>query len=279
MKASIYFRKISRGIGNIAMVLISLMMIYPLIWMFYSAFKEKSDFNVNVLGLPKKIVFDNFVKAIEVSHMDEYFMNSVIFSVATVALVIVFGFIAGYILARYQFKGKGILKAIFLVGMLIPIYSLLIPVYIEFDALGIYGSRLSIIIAYTGINLSLTIFLIESFVSSIPVEMEEYAYLSGCSPVRAMFQIIMPLCGPVISTSIILTFLAAWNEFAFALVLINDPSMKTIPLGMSFFVGEYSTNYPGMMAASVIATLPVLILYFICSKRIIEGMTAGAVKG
>lgn len=279
MEVSVFLRKVSRRIGNIIMVLVSLIMIYPLIWMFYSAFKEKSDFNVNVLGLPKKYVFDNFVKAIEVSHMDEYFVNSIIFSVCTVILVVVFGFITGYILSRYNFKGKGILKGIFLIGMLIPVYSLLIPVYMEFDALGIYGTRTSIIIAYTGINLSLTIFLVESFVGSIPVEMEEYAYLSGCSPIRTMFQIIMPLCAPVMSTSIVLTFLAAWNEFPFALVLINKQSMKTIPLGMSFFIGEYTTNYPGMMAASVIASLPVLILYFVCSKRIIEGMTAGAVKG
>ena len=163
--------------------------------------------------------------------------------------------------------------------MLIPIYALLIPIFVEFKSLGLLNKRYTLILPYIAFALPVAVFLVESSVASVPIEIEEAACIDGSSFLHTMFAIVMPMCRPVLSTSAILTFLNTWNEFPLALVLIRSNSLKTMPIGLTNFVGSYTVNYPLMLAALVVSTLPVVIMYLLFYNQIMKGMTAGAVKG
>ncbi|MFW5972293.1 MAG: carbohydrate ABC transporter permease [Bacillota bacterium] len=231
------------------------------------------------MNLPLKIRLDNYISAITKGDVHLAFLNSVIISVVGVFLILLIGFITGYLLSRFDFAGRKLLYGLFLSGMLIPIHGLLVPVFIQFNKLGLYNTRMGLILANVTFGLPITIFLIESFVKSIPIEIEEAAVMDGSNIYQRIFGIILPICKPVLSTALILSFLATWNEFPFALVLIRSSELRTIPIWLTQFSGQFSTNYPQMMAAMVIASIPVIAIYLAFYNKVISGMTAGAVKG
>lgn len=166
----------------------------------------------------------------------------------------------------------------FLSGMLIPIHGLLVPIFVEFKSLGLLDERFTLILPYVTFELPIAIFLLESFIKNLPVEIEEAAYIDGCSTTKMLFRIVLPMCKPVMAAVVILSFLNVWNEFPFALVLINTPALRTLPIGLANFASAHTSNYPQMMAAMVISVIPILALYLGFYRRIISGMTAGAVK-
>ena len=253
--------------------------IFPIIWMIYSSLKTDQEFSLDILSLPKKLIFDNYARAIEEGNIGSYFMNSMFNTLITVAVVIVIAFVTGYCLSRFKFRGRTFVYYMFLSGMLIPIYALLIPIFVEFKSLGLLNKRYTLILPYIAFALPVAVFLVESSVASVPIEIEEAACIDGSSFLHTMFAIVMPMCRPVLSTSAILTFLNTWNEFPLALVLIRSNSLKTMPIGLTNFVGSYTVNYPLMLAALVVSTLPVVIMYLLFYNQIMKGMTAGAVKG
>ena len=264
---------------NGLVTLLSFTCIFPIIWMGYSSLKSQKEFALDTVGLPKTLHFGNYTQAMEEGKLAGYFTNSMLNTVISVLIVLVIAFVTAYCLARFTFKGRNLIYYLFLSGMLIPIYALLIPIFIEFKTLGLLNKRITLILPYIAFAMPTAIFLIESYVKSIPTELEEAAYMDGCSITRTMFFIIMPVCKPVLATTAILSFLHTWNEFPLALVLIRSNSLKTMPIGLTNFVGTYTVNYPLMMAALVISTLPVIIMYFLFYNQIMQGMVAGAVKG
>ncbi|WP_027628521.1 carbohydrate ABC transporter permease [Ruminiclostridium cellobioparum] len=264
---------------NLFMVIFSITCLFPLIWMFYSSLKTQKEFSLDIISLPGILHFDNYMEAIKVGKMHMFFGNSLFNSVFSVVLIIIIGFVIAYFLSRYNFKMRNLIYVLFLFGMLVPVHSLLIPLFIQFKVLWLLDKRFTLILPYVAFGLPMAIFLFESFIKSVPVEIEEAAYLDGSNTSTIIFKIVLPVCRPVLSTILILSFLNSWNEFPFALILLRKQSLKTIPIGLSNFNGAYSVNYPQLMAAMVIAVLPVIIIYLLASKRIIEGMTAGSVKG
>ncbi|MBZ4644571.1 MAG: ABC-type sugar transport system, permease component [Clostridia bacterium] len=279
MKHSLIIKKILGFLLNIVMMLFSFTCIFPLIWMMYSSLKTQKEFSLNIISMPLKPQFDNYIQAIKVGKMQIYFFNSLFISIISVIGIIIIAFITGYFLSRYQFRGRNFLYVFFLSGMLIPIHSLLIPVFIQFKWLGFLDKRFTLILPYIAFGLPMAVFLLESFIKSIPVEIEEAAVIDGSPIFTTLMRIILPICRPVISTVLILSFLNAWNEFPFALILVKSQKLKTLPVGLTNFNGQYSVNYTQLMAALVIAVLPVIIIYLLFYKKIIQGMTAGAVKG
>jgi raffinose/stachyose/melibiose transport system permease protein len=250
-----------------------------MVWLLYSSIKTEKNFALDTLGLPTELHFQNYPKAFTEGRIGTYMMNSLINTIITVIFALLLGFIIGYCLSRFKFPGRNFLYYLFLAGMLVPIYALLVPIFIEFKALGILNKKITLILPYIAFSLPVTIFLIESYVKQIPFELEEAAFVDGSSIISSMFRIIMPVCSPVLATGAILCFLNTWNEFPLALVLIRSTALKTIPIGLTNFVGTYTTNYTLMMAALVIATLPVIIIYLLFYNSIMKGMVAGAVKG
>ena len=265
--------------ANMLVTVFSITCIFPIIWMLYSSLKTDKEFSLDILSLPKHLMFENYTRAIAEGNIGTYFVNRMFNTVITVCIVIVISFVTGYCLSRFKFRGRTFVYYMFLSGMLIPIYALLIPIFTEFKTLGLLNKKYTLILPYIAFALPVGVFLVESSVASVPIEIEEAACIDGSSFLHTMFAIVMPMCKPVLSTCAILTFLNTWNEFPLALVLIRSNALKTMPIGLTNFVGSYTVNYPLMLAALVVSTLPVVIMYLLFYNQIMKGMMAGAVKG
>ena len=266
---------------NAILIIFSATCIFPLVWMLYSSLKEKRVFNADIIGLPKSPTLQNYIDILTNAdyHLGRSMKNSLVVTACSVALIVFFSFIVGYILARVRFKLNRVLYVMFLMGMLIPIHSLLVPIYLVFKNANLNDRWFTLIIPYVAFGMPTAIFLVEGFVKGIPSALEEAAAIDGSSFSRTLFQIIMPICRPIMTTVAIINVFTCWNEFSFALVLLKSPTLHTVPLGMTQFTGQFGSDYPKIMAAMLLTMSPIVVLYFAGSKQIIKGMVAGAVKG
>lgn len=271
----------SKFFVNLILIIFSLSCIFPLFWMFYSSLKEKRVFNADIIGLPANPTLSNYTKILTNPdyHIFQSMFNSFRVTFLSVALIVICGFIVGYIIARVRFKLNRVLYVMFLMGMLIPIHSLLVPIYIVFKNFGLTDKWYTLIIPYIAFGLPIAIFLVEGFIKGIPVALEEAAAIDGSSFSRTLFSIILPVAKPILTTIAIIQTFACWNEFSFALVLVSNSRLQTVPLAMTQFTGQFASDYPKIMAAMLLTMSPIIILYFVFSKQIIKGMVAGAVKG
>lgn len=270
---------IFKSIKNLFITVFALMMIYPLYWLFMSAFKTNEEFFKFPYALPKEWTFDNILRAWEVANLGRAMINSTIVTISATLLTIFVGALTAYVLSRFSFRIKGFLMAFFLLGMLIPIHSTLVPLFTIMNKVGLLDTYLALILPYTSFQLPIAIFLTVAYMSSIPKELEEAAYIDGANYWGIFFKVMFPLSIPALATVAILSFLQYWNEFVFALVFINDSQLKTLPLSLSIFSDGYTTDYGLTMAAMAIAVIPTIIMYLIFQEQIMKGMVAGAVKG
>ena len=264
---------------NIVLIIISIISIYPFFWMIFSSLKTAGEFDKNPVGLPKKLYFENYIHIIKESLMVKFMLNSTIITFISLTLILSIGFVTGYLLSRVKFKGRNILYSYYIIGILVPVHSLLIPIYILTNKIGLVDNIGGVILPYVAFSLPIAVFLIESYLRNIPKEMEEAANIDGASFTRTMFTIILPISKPILVTVAIIQLFYCWNEFIFALVLLNDPNKFTVPLGLTWFKGPYSDNYPMIMSGVITSIIPITILYFILSGNIIKSMAAGAIKG
>lgn len=266
---------------NVILWLFSLTCIFPLFWMLYSSLKEKRQFNADIIGLPKTPTLANYQKIL--SNKDYNLLqtmgNSLRSTVLSVILIVLIAFIVGYILSRIDFKLNKPLYIMFLMGMLIPIHSLMVPIYIIFSRSGLSNRWFTLLFPYVAFALPMSIFLVQGYVKGIPTELEEAAAIDGSGFTKTLFGIILPVCKPILVTVAIINVFGCWNEFSFALILIKDSALYTVPLGLKQFTGQFNSDYPKIMAAMLMTMSPVVIFYFAFSKQIIKGMVAGAVKG
>ena len=274
-------KEIAAVVMNVILIIFSLSCIFPIVWMAYSSLKEKRVFNADIMGLPKNPTLINYIKILSNKdyHLGESMMNSVRTTGLSIILIILFSFIVGYILARVHFKLNRVLYVMFLMGMLIPIHSLLVPIYVVFKRCGISNHWFTLLLPYVSFGLPMGIFLVEGFVKTVPVDLEEAAAIDGSSFSHTLWNIIFPICRPILVTVAIIQVFSCWNEFSFALVLIKDVGLQTVPLALTQFKGQFASDYPKQMAAMLITMAPIVVLYFAFSKQIINGMVAGAVKG
>lgn len=269
-------------IVNVTLGVFSLSCVYPLVWMFYSSLKLKRQFNADIIGLPSSPTLANYAKVLlnKDYHLAQSMFNSFRVTALSLFFIVLFGFVVGYLLSRVKFRLNRPLYLIFLMGLVIPVHSLLVPIYVVFNGAGISNRWFTLVIPYVAFGLPIAVFLTEGFVKSIPTEMEEAAAIDGSSFVRTMFTIILPLTKPILVTIAIIQTFGCWNEFSFALVLCSkNVFLQTVPLAMTNFKGQFSSDYPKIMAGMLITMLPIVALYFAFNKKIIEGMVSGAVKG
>jgi raffinose/stachyose/melibiose transport system permease protein len=255
--------------------------LYPVIWLIFYSFKNNSEiFVTNPFGFPTKLHLENYTKAWSQYDVPTYFLNSLIVSVITVVFTIVLALLFSYATARMQWKGKNIAKIYMSLGMFIPIQAILIPVAKLVNTLGLDSTRFGLIFVYTAINLSFASLVYYGFLKGLPVELEEAACMDGANIFVCFIRIIVPLMKPATATLVIYTFLNAWNEFNLANVLVFSEKLKTLPLGLLFLQGAFTTDWGAMGATMVIASLPTIVLYCIFSKQVEGAMTiGGAVKG
>lgn len=253
--------------------------IFPIIWMVYSSFKTSAEFNENIIAFPSRMDFTNYAEILKSTAMPRYMFNSLYITFLSLALIVLLGFITGYFLGRFSFWGHKSLRTYYLLGMLVPVHALMVPMYVLFKNTHLSNNWFTLVIPYVAFGLPVTIFLVQSYVRSIPASMEEAAAIDGSSFSRTLFTIVFPMCLPILATVAIIEFFNCWNEFSFALILINDENLRTVPLGISVLNGQYSSNYPKIITGMLVALLPASIIYFVFSKQIIKGMVTGAVKG
>ena len=276
---------IQKGISsffiNIVLWIFSVSCLFPLVWMLYSSLKEKRVFNADIMGLPKSPTLYNYTRILgnKDYHLAEAMFNSMRTTFLSIILIVLFSFVVGYILSRIRFKLNRPLYVVFLMGMLIPVHSLLVPIYIVFRSLNINDKWFTLLLPYVSFGLPMGIFLVEGFIKAIPISLEEAASIDGSSFSNTLWRIILPICKPILVTVAIIQVFSCWNEFSFALVLIKTVGLQTVPLALTQFKGQFASDYPKQMASMLLTMAPIVILYFVFNKEIIKGMVAGAVKG
>ncbi|MCT2537014.1 carbohydrate ABC transporter permease [Aquibacillus koreensis] len=250
----------------------------PFFIMVNTSFKSQLNFMTSPWSLPESFSFSNYGLLLEIDFF-RYFMNSLIVSVLSVIIVIVIGAMASYPLARLKFKLNTPLFLLFMVGMMIPIHTTLIPIYLLTINLGLYDTIWALIGPYVAFALPIAVVIFTQFMKEIPKELEESAKIDGCGHIRLFWNILFPLLTPAVATVAIYNFIHIWNEFIFALVLTNSSDVATLPLGLREFYGEFTINVPAIMAALTLGSLPLLLVYFVAQEKIVKGLAAGSVKG
>lgn len=263
----------------IFLVLMAFLYLAPLVWMFFVSLKTNTEIFKSPFALPEEIQLGNFIFAWTAGKLGIATLNSAIVCVTALILNIIIGCMASFALGRLRFKMSGAVMTYFLIGMMIPIHCILIPLFKTFSNMHLYNSLLGLIIPYTVVSLPTTIFIMAGFFKNMPNEMFEAACIDGCSIYKIFTSIALPLSKTGIFVTALMAFVGNWNELLLAMVFISDDAKKTLPVALSKFVGPYNTNYTQMFAAIIIAILPTIIVYCCFSNQIVDGLTAGAVKG
>lgn len=271
----------------IPLVLWAVTTIYPFIWVILNSFKPKGMIRSNSFALPIGDMFtlDNYKTAFERVDIGRAYINSIAISLSVTVLVLLIAGVASYALARYCFKGKGFLHSAVIASMMFPIFATIIPVFQMQSAWGIvntdklYLTWLSVILPQVAGNLAFAIIVLTGFIKAIPVELEEAAYLDGCNVYQIFFKIVIPMAKPSFVTVAIFTFLWSYNDLFTQMFFLRYKETFTITRLLNEISSKSGVNYGLMSAAVVMVVIPVLIVYVILQKQIINGMTAGAVKG
>ncbi len=263
----------------IFLVLVAILYLAPLLWVLLVSFKESAEIYDNPFGLPAAPTFDNFTFAWTAGKLGVATLNSFIVCVSSLILSMIIGSMAAFGIARLRWKFSKLSLTYFLLGMMIPVHCVLIPLYSRFSKMGLSDSLVGLIIPYVTFALPVTIFIMVGFFESLPNELIESACIDGATIYQIFFKVCLPLGKTGLFVTGLMTFVGNWNELLLAMVFISDDMKKTLPVSLSKFVGPYNTNYTQMFAAIIIAIIPTIIVYCAFSNQIVDGLTAGAVKG
>ncbi|MDO4618998.1 MAG: carbohydrate ABC transporter permease [Lachnospiraceae bacterium] len=263
----------------VLLILLAFIYLAPLLWMLSVSLKDNAGVMSAPFSLPETIHWKNYAEAWRLGRLGAALLNSVLVCGATLVISLFFGSMAAFAIARMKWKLSELTHMFFLVGMMVPVHCILIPLFVRFAKLGLTNSRFGLMLPYITFSLPMTIFLLTGFFRTMPREIFESAAIDGCSIYGCFFKIALPLCKTGFFISGLMTFVGNWNELLLAMVFISDPARKTLPVTLTYFVGPYATNYVQMFAAIIIAIAPTIIVYSLFSNQIVEGLTAGAVKG
>jgi raffinose/stachyose/melibiose transport system permease protein len=256
----------------------AIVMLYPIFMMVLSGFKTTPEIFMSPFSMPKKFNTENFQVIWEKTNVPRYFLNSIIVTVSSIALLLITGTMAAYAISRYKFRSALMVSLFFLSGLMLPLRLAIIPLFIQLKFLGLIDSLLGLIFIYTAMSLPATVFILTGFLRSLPKELEDSARMDGASELRIMLDIMVPLVSPALVIAGIYSAVPIWNDFFFPLIFIQSPEWKTLAQGLTTFFGEYSINYGVLYAGLSLASLPMIFIFIIQSRRFIAGMTAGALK-
>jgi ABC-type glycerol-3-phosphate transport system permease component len=229
--------------------------------------------------LPIKPTLDNYNYVFKNTNFAQQVLNSIIISLTVTLVSVITASLSGYALTRFRGKVFGVYKGFLYLIQMIPAVLMLMPLFMVIRALGLYDNLASLVISYTAINLPICIWMMKGFYDTIPYEIDESALIDGCGPFMAYLRLILPMSASGLTSVGIIAFIYAWNEYMLASVFIRTNSLATLSVGLSQFSQQYSVEWGAMMAASTIATVPASLFLVFAQKYIVEGMTAGAVKG
>ncbi|WP_442574648.1 carbohydrate ABC transporter permease [Microbacterium sp. F51-2R] len=261
----------------VALVVIALML-GPVLYIILGGFRTNSQITVNPAGLPDPWVLTNYLGVLTESTFWILVFNSTIVAVATTVGVIVLGLMASYVLARYQFAGRGVLYTLFAAGLMFPITVAITPLYIVVRNMGLINSLGGVILPQIAFALPATIIILVPFLRAIPDEIQEAAFIDGCSRLGFFWRMVLPLAVPGVITVGILAFIGSWNSYLLPLFLLNDNANFTLPLGVQAFSSQYSVDTAKVLAFTSLSMIPALAFFSLFERRIVGGLT-GAVKG
>jgi raffinose/stachyose/melibiose transport system permease protein len=274
-------RRVGRGLARVVvwlgLVVLAVAVLYPLLWMVFSSFKDNSEVFASPWGLPGELRWGNFAKAGDAGVI-RYFVNSVIVTSASILTTVLISAWAAYGLVRLRVPFGGTMLGLLLGGLMLAPTVALIPLFGLLQDLHIYDSYWALIVLYTAFRIPFTTFLIRAYMIDIPGEVDEAAKLDGCTPAQAFWQVILPMCRPILVSAALLQALFAWNEFVFALVFISTGDLKTLPVGLMDMQSRLLTDWPVQFAGLTMAAIPMIVLFLIGQRQFLRGLSDGIGK-
>ncbi|MBJ2356396.1 carbohydrate ABC transporter permease [Sphaerochaeta sp. S2] len=271
--------KINLGLTYAVMIFFTVMAIYPLLWLVMNSFKTTTEFQLNKLGIPQDWVLINYQDAWVRGKFPSLILNSIIYTGITTVATLVFSFMAGFAFAKIPNKATKYIHGSFVIGLLLTLQSIMVPLFLIINWVGLYNSRLGVLIPYIGIAMPMGIYLGTEYIKSIPTALVESARIDGATYMKIFISIIVPMAAPVGVTVAILTVTGTWNEFMLINILTSSDALKSLPVGVQKFAGALSSDFGKQFAALVIGLIPMLLFYMFFRKEITKGVAAGAVKG
>lgn len=254
--------------------------LFPIYWITVTSFKPvKEAVTIPIRYWPETFTLKNYIEIWDTTPFPTYLLNSFIVSVSASIFTLILAILAGYSLARFKFRGKRLTLLIFLITQMVPIIVMIVPLFILFTNMGLINNLFSLIISYTVISIPFCTLMIRGFFERIPPSIEESAMVDGCSRVKALFRIVIPVMLPGVVATFTFAFIAAWNEFFFSIMFINSEKFKTIPVGLNMFIQRVDVNWSMMSAGATVALIPAIIMFILVQKYLVQGLTMGAVKG
>ena len=271
-------RPVGGLVGSIALWTYAVGALVPLVLMVANSLRTTADLYNKPLSAPWPPSFDSYRVAWTDGHFGDYFLNSLMVTVGAVALSTAVSTMAAYALARTRSRIFSVLESVFVSGLMLPIHLAILPVFYLLDGMRLVDSRLGLMLVYAAAGVPFSVFVLTTFFRQLPPELEEAATIDGASTWQTFLRIMVPLVKPAVATVVVFRFVPIWNDFLFPLVLLRSREKYTVPVGLTSFFGEYSTNWSALFAGLVIATVPLVLLFLVATKQIVAGLTAGMSK-
>lgn len=275
-------KKIRWNLGTVIqyifLIAMAAMFVMPLLFTLISSLKDNREIFTNPFALPETYHFENYIIAWKEANMSQYFFNSVFISVATVIVLGIVASMAAFIIARFNFKMNKVIMIFFMIGMMIPMHTILVPITYIIGTFNLKNNLFVLILLYVGFSIPFSVMVLTNFMKGINQSLEEAAIIDGASYFQIYRHVALPLTVPAISTISIFNFLSAWNNVLFPLLFINDKKLKPISLGLLNFNGERGSQYGPLMAAIAITVFIPLVIYLLFQEKVESGLAAGAVK-
>jgi len=265
---------------HIIVIIFAILAVYPIFWLIVNSFKTTQEYMLaSKLALPTRWFYQNYIIAWRDANFTVLTLNSVLYTAVTVSTIIILSFMVGFAFAKLPTRITPILHGSFIIGILITLQCIMVPLFLMIRAVGLYNSRLGVLIPYIGVGLPMAVYLATEYIKGIPDEVVESARIDGAKYLSIFSRIILPMAAPVATTVAILTTTGTWNEFMLINVLVSSDRYKSLPHGIQSFSGSLATDYGKQFAALVIGMTPMVIFYLVFRKQITKGVSAGAVKG
>lgn len=267
------------SIAIVVLLILAAAVTFPSAWAVINSLKTSAELANNPLGLPSTPTFSNYAEAWVQARFGTYMLNSFIIAIPTVICVVIISTLGGYAFAHFEFVGKNVLYLYVVAGLAIPFVVIIIPLYFQMRAFGLLNTHVSVILPQIAAILPFGTVLTRNFMLEIPRSLLDAGTIDGCNSFQLLTNIVVPSIWPALTSLMVFSFMWTWNQLFLPMVMLTDSTLRPLPVGLTYFQGQYGTNIPVLAAAAIMASLPVVIMYLLLQRQFVHGLTAGGVKG